>query len=398
MAHSGPQNHGLTLVHALDGSSQAFPENPNKPHVLLILDQFPKALGGGERIVLRMAELLPAWGYRVSILTFAIHPDSPVLRSAPCPIYLVPLQRTYDLKALRAAFAIGRFIRRQNVKIVQTFFESSDLWAGCVVKCLSRARLIWSRRDMGILRGRKHEIAYRLLARLPDQVFAVSERVRRHCIDVDGIDPARVKVIYNGLDLTHWKQSPKDPRDAGGFVVTTIGNIRPVKGHDLLVRAAATVLKRFPACSFTVAGAVLEPGYFAELLQMVQDLGLARQFHFVGDVGDLRAHLQTADIFVLPSRSEGFSNAILEAMACGLPVIATDVGGNGEAVQDGLNGFVIASEDSEALARAVLRLLDNPAEIARMGEASMKLVEERFTAEAMMRQITGAYALMLGTT
>ena len=172
-----------------------------------MLDQFPKTLGGGERIVLKLAALLPQYGYRASILTFSVHPESAALKSPPCPIYLLPLQRTYDLTALRAAFELRRFLKQQQVQIVQTFFESSDLWAGFVTKAMSKAKLIWSRRDMGILRTRKHHIAYRLMASAPDAVFAVSEQVRQHCIEVDRIDPARVQTIYNGLDLCRLEYS-----------------------------------------------------------------------------------------------------------------------------------------------------------------------------------------------
>jgi hypothetical protein len=161
------------------------------PHVLLVVDQFPKTLGGGERIVLKLADLLPQYGYRASILTFAIHPENTALRSPPCPVFLLPLRRTYDFTALRAALEFKRFLADQRVQIVQTFFESSDIWAGFVTKTMSKAKLIWSRRDMGILRTGKHAIAYRLLAGAPDAVFAVSEQVRQHCIEIDRIRPSR---------------------------------------------------------------------------------------------------------------------------------------------------------------------------------------------------------------
>ena len=84
---------------SLNGSSLEGPQDIELPHVLLVLDQFPKTLGGGERIVLRLAALLPRYGYRASILTFSAHPESAGLQSPPCPIYLLPLQRTYDLAA-----------------------------------------------------------------------------------------------------------------------------------------------------------------------------------------------------------------------------------------------------------------------------------------------------------
>jgi L-malate glycosyltransferase len=365
------------------------------PHILLVVDQFAKVLGGGERIALKLAALLPHYGYRASILTFSAHPESAALKSPPCPVYLLPLKRTYDLAALRAALEIRRFLKQQRIQIVHTFFESSDIWAGLVTKTMSKAKLVWGRRDMGILRSRKHHIAYRLMAGAPDAVFAVSEQVRRHAIEVDRIDAARVQTIYNGLNLGDWNVVTRPAKSPGEFRVTTVGNIRPVKGHDVFIRAASTIVQQFPEVSFSIAGEVLEPAYFAELQSLVQELDLANHVHFEGGVTNLRPLLAAADIFVLPSRSEGFSNAIIEAMASSLPVVATDVGGNAEAVKDGITGFLVPSEDPIALSAAILRLLSDPIQAKAMGAAGRNLVEERFTTEAMMNQTVGAYRNLL---
>jgi L-malate glycosyltransferase len=365
------------------------------PRVLIVVDQLAKTLGGGERIVLKLAALLPRYGYRASILTFFAHPESPALQSPPCPIYLLPLNSTYNLTALRGAFELSRFLRREGIQIVQTFFESSDIWAGIVTKTMSKARLIWSRRDMGILRTRKHRIAYRIMGWAPDAVFAVSEQVRRYSIDVDRINPRRVQTIYNGLDLADWNSAPRSAKAAGEFLITTVGNIRRVKGHDVFIRAAAEVLKQFPKASFSIGGEVLEPDYFAELQTLIRELSLSNQFRFDGGITNLRQHLDAADIFVLPSRSEGFSNAIVEAMAASLPVVATDVGGNAEAVQDGISGFIVPAEDPAALSEAILRLLANPVEAEAMGAAGKSLAAEKFTTEAMMNAIVGTYRNLL---
>jgi glycosyltransferase involved in cell wall biosynthesis len=365
------------------------------PHVLLVLDQFPRTLGGGERIVLKLADLLPKYGYRVSILTFSADPASAGLQSPPCSVYLLPLQRTYDLTALRGSLELRKFLREQKVRIVQTFFESSDLWAGFVTKAMSSAKLIWSRRDMGILRTGKHHVAYRLMTRVPDRVFAVSEQVRQHCIDVDGINPSRVQTIYNGLDLADWSSISEAAKHAGEALVTTVGNIRWVKGHDVFIRAAASVAAQFPTATFSIAGDVLEPEYFAELQALVRNLKLSHRFRFAGGVKNLREHLSLADIFVLPSRSEGFSNAIVEAMAASLPVIATNVGGNSEAVQHGISGVIVPPEDSDALAAAIVQLLSDPAKARQMGAEGKRLAAEKFTTEAMMTQITSVYGSLL---
>lgn len=367
------------------------------PHVLLVLDQFPKVLGGGERIVLKLAALLPKCGYRVSILTFFIHPECRALKSPPCPIYLLPLQRTYDLTALRSAIDLRRFLRQQQVQIVQTFFESSDIWAGFIAKISSKAKLIWSRRDMGILRADKHHIAYRLMSGFPDAVFAVSEQVRKHCIEVDRIDPRQVYTIHNGLNLSDWNITSKVARNSGNVLITTVGNIRRVKGHDIFIRAAASIATNFSNVLFSIAGSILEPDYFAELQALVRDLNLSDRFNFAGGVTNLHQHLSEADIFVLPSRSEGFSNAIIEAMAASLPVIATDVGGNSEAVKDGVSGFLVPSDDPAALAKAITRLLSDPPLAKKMGTEGKAIAVEQFSTEAMMTKITSVYKNLLTT-
>jgi len=364
------------------------------PHVLLVLDQIPKTLGGGERIVFRLANLLPQYGFRVSVLTFAIHPESAPFDFLLCPLFLLPLQRTYDMQALRAALELRKFVIEQDVKIVQTFFESSDLWAGGITKATTDAKLVWSRRDMGILRAGKHRIAYRLMADVPDAVFAVSEEVRRHCIEVDKIDPSRVLTVYNGLDLDTWSTARR-PEVRFEKIITTVGNIRRVKGHDVLIRATSQILQRFPSVKLQIAGGVLEPEYHKELQELVAELNLTEHVQFLGALTDLREHFAQADIFVLPSRSEGFSNAIVEAMAAGLPVVATKVGGNAEAVEDGKTGFIVPSEDAAALANAICRLLATPEEANAMGSAGKSRAAELFTTESMMCRIVGTYSKLL---
>jgi glycosyltransferase involved in cell wall biosynthesis len=290
---------------------------------------------------------------------------------------------------------LRRFLKQQKIQIVNTFFESSDIWAGLVTKTMSRAKLVWARRDMGILRTRKHQIAYRLMAGMPDAVFAVSEQVRQHSIEVDRIDPARVQTIYNGLNLEDWDTTPRPAKAPGEFLVTTVGNIRRVKGHDVFIRAAAAVVEQFPKVSFSIAGEVLEPGYFTELQKLVQELKLDNHLRFDGGVTNLRQYLAAADVFVLPSRSEGFSNAIVEAMAASLPVVATNVGGNAEAVKDGISGFLVPSDDPGALSAAILQLLSDPSQARAMGAAGRNLAAERFTTEAMMNRTASAYRNLL---
>ncbi len=354
-------------------------------HLVLLLDQFPKVLGGGERVVLRLARLLHGAGYRVSIVTFQAYCDPDLLESLPCPIYLLPLDNVFSMAALRAAWQLGRFLRREKVGIVMTFFESSNLFGGIATKALSRARLIWNRRDMGILREPKHRLAYRLLPWLPDYVIAVSEEVRRHAMEVDRIPKDRVGVVYNGLD--RMLQAVAEKVWPTAPVILTVGNIRPVKGHDVLVEAAGLLLRDYPAARIQIAGEVLDTAFHAKLQQRVADLAITDRLQFLGNVADPRALLSQASVFVLPSRSEGFSNAIVEAMMAGLPVVATTVGGNAEAVVDAETGLLVPPDRPEALAAALRQLLDDPEQMRQMGEAGRERAEAHFTSESMVHRL-----------
>jgi glycosyltransferase involved in cell wall biosynthesis len=366
-------------------------------HILFLIDQLCQP-GGAERALLNALRLLPKERFHCSVATFRLDTRVALFRDLSCPVYHFPLRRTYDANALATAVRLRRLIRDQHISIVHSFFETSDLWGGLVAKLSGCPVLISSRRDMGIFRARKHEWAYRAMGPLFDRVLTVSEEVRRFCIEHDGLDPSKVVTVYNGIDLK--KVEEGDGRgelqrllrlSPGARLVVTVGHVRRVKGFDILIRAAATVCQRLPRTTFVVAGEPLEPDYVLELEDLARSLGVAERVCLLGGTENVFPLLRTSDVFCLPSRSEGFSNALLEAMACGLPCVVTRVGGNAEAVKDGHNGFLVPPEDPLALAERLLVLLENSARAKRMGEAGARIVRERFTVEAMIDQLVGIY-------
>jgi glycosyltransferase involved in cell wall biosynthesis len=253
---------------------------------------------------------------------------------------------------------------------------------------------------MGILRRSKHRIAYRLLAPIYDQVQTASEQVRQFCIREDGLNPARVRTIYNGIDPDSiGAVTRQDARQrlgiAGGGVVLTVANVRKVKGLDVLVRAAGRVLQARPDTTFLVVGRIDDRAYYEELLRMAKTLGIAGRICFTGPADCVPLYLSAADVFCLLSRSEGFSNALVEAMAASLPCVATAVGGNPEALSDGSNGYLVEPEDDAAPADRILHLLDNPATREAMGKAAACLVRERFTTATMVRALASSYEELL---
>jgi len=179
------------------------------------------------------------------------------------------------------------------------------------------------------------------------------------------------------------------------LVVSTLGNIRHVKGIDIFARAAARVCHVYPDAVFLVVGGVLEPETFRKLQALVDSLGIKDNFRFLGTMSNPYPVLAASDVFCLPSRSEGFSNALIEAMGSRLPCVATRVGGNAEALTEGVNGFLVENEDTDAMADRLLRLLRDPNLRRGMGQAARRTVETRFSMNAMMSRLTEIYRELL---
>lgn len=373
---------------------------PAAKHVLFLIDQILALDGGGEGTLLKIVRALPRDRYQPSVGTFRLDPRLP--GQFPCPVHVFRLQRTYDWNAVRSALHLRSFIRANRVTIVHTFFETSDLWGGVVAKLSGCPLLISSRRDMGIQRSVKHRLAYRVVGPLFDQVQTVSEAVRDCAIQHDGLDPAKVITLHNGVDMQ--KVAAADGAaelrlglglENASHLIVDVGWIRPVKATDTLIRAAAIVCREFPSAVFLIIGDHDEELYFRELQALIASLHLSRNVRFLGSRDDVFRVLKICDIFCHPSRSDGLSNALLEAMACGLPCVATAVGGNPEAIEEGKSGFLVPIDDPAATAECVLRLLRNPDGARRMGEMARGIASTRFSAELMVKKLLTLYEGLL---
>lgn len=210
------------------------------------------------------------------------------------------------------------------------------------------------------------------------------------------------RVIHNGLDLELFD------RDLGGALVSPIpfltaqkgrvicavGSLRPVKCFSLLIEAFALLKKRLPGLRLMIVG---DGGERASLETLARDLGVQSSLLLCGLRTDIPAILQRSYLGVLSSRHEGLPNAILEYMAARLPVVATDVGGNREAVRDGETGLLVPFGDPQALSDAMLYVLQNPDVARRFGEAGRRRVEAAFTVERMVRGTEAAYESLLAS-
>lgn len=355
-------------------------------------------------MLLKLIRLAPPERFRFSLATFSLNQSVPPADQLPCPLYVFPLKKTYDWNAIKMAKRIRRLIREGNVDIVHTFLESADIWGGLVAKLSGCPILVSSRRDMGYFRSPKHGIGYKVVNRLVDQVQAVSEQVRSFLIENDGLDPQKVVTLHNGIEMEKIAASNGVERlrasiglQGGATVISTVANIRPVKGLDVLMRAAAIVCREFPQSRFLIAGEIIDREHHEHLMRLVRELGLQENVTFLGRTENVTGLLKLSTMFCMLSRSEGFSNAILEAMATGLPCVVTSVGGNPEAIQDGHSGFLVPSEDERTAAERILALLRDREKARQMGKAARATVEEKFTAAAMVRGWTRQYDMLLAS-
>lgn len=387
-----------TPTHGAGGNSisRAVEAFRRRVRILFIVDQLTE-MGGAERQLIKLIRSLPTDRFQCSLVTFKLDDRLPLFSSLPCDVQVLGLRKSYDVHALRLSLELRRLIKREGVDIVHTFFETADLWGGLVSRLSGIRVLLSSRRDMGILRRPKHAFAYKLVNPLFSGVLAVSDEVRRYCIEVDGLNPADVKTVYNGVEL---RPAPTETREVlrerlrlqdFSKIILTIGNIRRVKGIDIFLRACEEVCRIHPTALFLVVGDNHEPAHFEELMRLVDELNISRNVRFYGPSEEIAQFLSVADVFCLPSRSEGFSNALIEAMGTGLASVATQVGGNGEAIDDGVNGVLVPPENGRALASAISKLLDDPKWALRLGQNAIETVRARFTHEAMMTQLINIY-------
>ncbi|MGA2098544.1 MAG: glycosyltransferase [Candidatus Acidiferrum sp.] len=380
-------------------------ENDSRTHVLFLVDGL-MAWGGGEGALLKIARHLPHDRFRCSLAVLKSGGKLyELFREASCPVYEFPVSKILRPKAFKTGWQLRKFMRREKVDIVHTFFETANLWGALVAKLGGGGPLVVSsRRDMGILRSARHHIAYRILHPLFDSVVAVSRPVRESCIREEKIEPDRVITLYNGVELDRidLNRGTANVREKLGLshashVITSVGHIRRYKGFDVFIRAAAQVCREFPKAVFVIIGGFHDKAYVRELTQLAQELGVLDNIRLAGAFDDVVSALKSSDLFCLLSRTEGFSNALVEAMACGLPVVATRVGGAEEVIRDGHNGFLVNSEDADTAAQRILDFLRNRDLARKAGAEARETVRSKFTAEIMGKTLAQHYDGLLRT-
>jgi glycosyltransferase involved in cell wall biosynthesis len=308
---------------------------------------------------------------------------------------------TFPIRSFRSPATAAQLVgfaawcRRRRIAVVQAcdFYANVFGLAGAAlarvpVRIGSRRDLVLPGRSSGQHRLQRH--AYRLAHRV-----IANSRAAAAQLAAEGVAEARIAVIPNGIDLSRYphprtsKPSTRRPSGPSDLrTLTTVANLRAEKGHDVLLSAAAIVCSAYPDLRVQLVGA---GPMRAALEQQARDLGIEEKVIFCGHREDVPELLAASDLFVLPSQSEAFPNGLVEAMAAGLPSIASDVGGIPELVQHGRNGLLVPPGDVAALAAALVRLLDDADYARRLGDAARDTIETRYSFERMVTAFEQLY-------
>lgn len=363
-------------------------------------------IGGAERHLTHVVRLLDRRRFAVQVC--ALTKGGPLraeIEAAGVPVTVLglePLKSRYSLRsyleALASFFRLVRFFRRERFDIVHGYL----FWAyvvGTLAARLARVPVvIQSRRFIGSYKADKPHYLWleRQTNRLVDLFVPNSEAVKLDVMREEGIPEEKMRVIYNGVDPSRF-DGALDPAaerrrvglPADGLILVCVANLHHYKGHRFLVEALADLVRDFPDLRLLIVG---EGVTRDQLTAQIRSLGLEDNVFLMGQRTDIPELLALADVFALPSVGEGFANVILEAMAARKAIVVSDAPGSAEAIQDGESGFVVPTEDSQALSVALRRLLADPALRACFGEAARRRVEEVFSLEAMIDQMTDMYS------
>jgi sugar transferase (PEP-CTERM/EpsH1 system associated) len=299
-----------------------------------------------------------------------------------CGAAVVALGQPVGLKP-GLIWLLARLFRRIKPDVVHTHDQRALFYATLAARLAGVPRVVHTRHGRDIHATPRQLAMVRFVSRLVNDFVCVSSDVAALSL-AQGIAPGRLQTIVNGIDGERFPFS--GPRTGGPLVAVV--RLSPEKDVANLVRAVAIAGGEDPDLRVEVAG---DGPCRSELRQLVGELGLEERVSFLGEVRDVPGLLARAAIFVLPSRSEGISLTLLEAMACGLPVVATRVGGTPEVVRDGQDGLLVPPSNPAALAAAILRLRRDPEGARRMGEAGRRRVELDFGARRMVADYLALY-------
>jgi glycosyltransferase involved in cell wall biosynthesis len=295
-----------------------------------------------------------------------------------------PFESFRDCETVRQAIEFRRWCTALDIAVVHTTDLRTNIFglpaaaaAGVPVRVANRREINPDRtRTQIVMQRAAYQFAHRVVA----NCVAAADRLR-----LERVPENRIDIVPNGIDVSVFATT-RSRRALRRVVV--VANLQPQKGHDVLIDAAPEILRHFADAVFEIVGAGPE---LEHLQSRARAQGVSQAFTFTGYDPDVAQRLKDADIFVLPSRNESCPNAVIEAKAAGLPIVASAVGGVVELIDDGRTGLLVAPGDPHALAHSICRLMANRAFGARLGKAASQNVQSRYSFDRMAAAFEAIY-------
>jgi glycosyltransferase involved in cell wall biosynthesis len=339
-----------------------------------------KTIGGGERHVADLSNLLATRGHDVFV---ALPPDSPLrnlLRLPPENLIISRMRNALDVFSARR---LAKFASEREIEIIHAH-AARDYLPAAICSRFSGKPFVLTRH---VLFPMKHANSFFLQGAIG--VIAVSNAVA-HVLEKT-FPSEKITTIYNGINLKHFRFNPKKPNHV--FKIVTIGHLAPIKGHDVFIEAAKIVVEKLQNVQFVIIGE--DKSNAGENRRNIEDLiaksNLGEKIKLIGWVDDIRPILSDFDLFVSAARSEPFGLVLLEAIACGVPVIATRSEGAQEIIESNQSGILTPLEDAEPLAEKILDLLNSPEKRKNLSVNGRKRVEDCFSLEKMVLETENFY-------
>jgi len=300
----------------------------------------------------------------------------------------------YNMKSIRKPIFFAEMARlvmyllKKKPDIVHTYLDTANVFGVLAAKCAGVKRIMTSRRDLGVFRTRQMEILIGMISNRVEKVVCVCKMAAKESIRREKLHGNNIKVVYNGIAVDNFKIVEKNiDVDSPVFCNVAVPD-RKEKGHADLIDAFALVLQSKPKAKLRLVG---DGCLLPQLKERAHDLKIAEHIDFFGKSLDIPAVMKDVTSFVIPSHSEGISNALLEAMAMGIPAVATNVGGNAEVVDDSVTGILVEARNPEAIAQGMLKLVNNPETLVKMGIASRERVMTAFSYANMIGEYDSLY-------
>jgi glycosyltransferase involved in cell wall biosynthesis len=351
---------------------------------------------GGQNQVLLTVNGLREIGERAALVA---HPDGELLRRAAEGLDLIPLAARSEMD-LSAAWRLSRVLKKLRPDVIHAHDPHGVAIAALALPMSGSGRcpaLVASRRvDFHL----KNNSLSRWKHRQVDCFIAASEAIRRILLS-DGVPAERTVTVHEGVDISHIVAAPAVnvhealwlPRHAP--LVGNVAALVPHKGQRYLIEAAHLVVREIPDARFVIFG---EGELREHLERLVHEHSLEKHVLLPGFRTDILGCIKGFDVFAMSSVTEGLGTSLLDAMACQIPIVAARTGGIPEIVEDGVNGLLVPPRDAPALARAIVRLLNDQTRRRQMGEAGFARVNERFTVERMVGQTAAVYKRLVRGT